>query len=353
MDILQSTVQNIDDPRHKLWFMRVAGMIYGFAVGDALGLQCDKMTNEAIKYRHPSGVKSFHPKREYVKNGIRNGDWTDETDQLIVAMDTMINTGWRFCKYTFATLLAQWGEHGFKEFGDTVGQSITGYLYRLISTEGFKNDPHGIAAGFNNPSIRATNEAMTRVPILSVSKKWMPTVIDSVLCTNSDPRCITTAIVYGNLLHGILMPSFDIVQDDDEYLREMINTIAARYIDDVHQIEYERYMRIYFVEPENVLKYLGLDSDEMENTFVTLGVILYAFRACRERVMLEDQYDDIYTDIVLNVINHGGDTDGNAAHAGSIVAAILGYKFVPPKWIEHLLYNSWLAAKFITFLSAC
>ena len=63
---------------------RLKGTIYGQAIGDALGLGTEGMTDEDMAWKYPNGIKYYceifqdrHRKRWKI------GDWTDDTDMML------------------------------------------------------------------------------------------------------------------------------------------------------------------------------------------------------------------------------------------------------------------------------
>lgn len=63
---------------------KVKGTIYGQAIGDALGLGTEGMTDEDMAWKYPNGITYYsdifqdrHRKRWKI------GDWTDDTDMML------------------------------------------------------------------------------------------------------------------------------------------------------------------------------------------------------------------------------------------------------------------------------
>lgn len=70
---------------------RFKGVIYGQAIGDALGLGTEGMTDEDIAWKYPTGLQHYsqiyqdrHRKRWKI------GDWTDDTDMMLCIADAVI-----------------------------------------------------------------------------------------------------------------------------------------------------------------------------------------------------------------------------------------------------------------------
>ena len=70
---------------------RFRGCLYGQAIGDALGLGTEFMTDEDIAWKYPHGLQHYkqifqdrHRKRWEI------GDWTDDTDMMLCIADAVI-----------------------------------------------------------------------------------------------------------------------------------------------------------------------------------------------------------------------------------------------------------------------
>ena len=69
---------------------RFRGCLYGQAIGDALGLGTEFMTDEDISWKYPNGLQHYnqiyqdrHRKRWEI------GDWTDDTDMMLCIADAV------------------------------------------------------------------------------------------------------------------------------------------------------------------------------------------------------------------------------------------------------------------------
>ena len=67
------------------------GCLYGQAIGDALGLGTEGMTDEDMAWKYPNGIRHYsqifqdrHRKRWEI------GDWTDDTDMMLCILDSFV-----------------------------------------------------------------------------------------------------------------------------------------------------------------------------------------------------------------------------------------------------------------------
>ena len=70
---------------------KIKGIIYGQAIGDALGLGTEGMTDEDMAWKYPNGIRHYseifqdrHRKRWKI------GDWTDDTDMMLCIANAVI-----------------------------------------------------------------------------------------------------------------------------------------------------------------------------------------------------------------------------------------------------------------------
>ena len=67
------------------------GVLFGQAIGDALGLGTEGMTTEDMAWKYPNGIQHYgqifqdrHRKRWEI------GDWTDDTDMMLCIAEAVI-----------------------------------------------------------------------------------------------------------------------------------------------------------------------------------------------------------------------------------------------------------------------
>lgn len=73
---------------------RFKGVIYGQAVGDALGLGTEGMTDEDIAWKYPDGLRHYSQiLQDSHRSRWKIGDWTDDTDMMLCIADAVIEDG--------------------------------------------------------------------------------------------------------------------------------------------------------------------------------------------------------------------------------------------------------------------
>ena len=106
---------------------KLKGTIYGQAIGDALGLGTEGMTDEDMAWKYPNGITHYsdifqdrHRKRWKI------GDWTDDTDMMLCIANAVVKD-----KGVNLTSIAQ----NFKDWamGEPMGIGETTYKVLILA----------------------------------------------------------------------------------------------------------------------------------------------------------------------------------------------------------------------------
>ena len=118
---------------------RIKGTIYGQAIGDALGLGTEGMTDEDMAWKYPNGIRHYsdifqdrHRKRWKYSDIFQDrhrkrwkiGDWTDDTDMMLCIANAVIKD-----KGVNLTSIAQ----NFKDWADGEPMGIGETTYKVLS----------------------------------------------------------------------------------------------------------------------------------------------------------------------------------------------------------------------------
>jgi len=320
-------------------YNNIVGLIYGCAIGDCLGVQVEGMSEEDIIKYFPTGIKDMP--RQSIR-GIAAGDWTDDTDQLILLMDNLIVTNFKFDANLYARQLLNWRDHGFAELGDTAGMGIGQLTARVMSKDCFLSDPIKAAnqAYYELGSDRAPNGAIMRCGIAACSANWSTIAVNQTLITHADCRCVASTWATVSICRSLCIGETPNYKHVLKLAGNFINKTNTTYLN-----EWNKYYSIYTGDLNNMLIDLELgDIPKQGYTLKTFGCGIYALRQ-----ILEEKNTD-YRCIQLSIIKQGGDADTNAAVSGMILGAYLGYTKLPKPWLNQLIHKKWLDKKIITML---
>lgn len=121
-DPLNSILTNV---KRKDFVNRLLGCAYGQALGDAYGLSTEFQTRVQVEHTYPDSMQLI-PFPDYIQTPHarrwKRGDWTDDTDQWVLVMETLIEENGD--AVTFARKLSRWVRQGFPELDDFGGLGL-------------------------------------------------------------------------------------------------------------------------------------------------------------------------------------------------------------------------------------
>lgn len=304
---------------------KIKGVFFGQAIGDALGLGTEFMTKKTVKQHYPNGLSEYsaiiqdaHRKRWAI------GDWTDDTDQFLCIVDSIIQSG-NVDEIEFAKELYRW----FKDAPMGIGQTV----YRVLSMPQFTLYPHRAAEmiwRFSKKQI-ASNGAIMRTSILGTYDFWNYASVERnttkiARVTHWDSRCAGSCVIVSLLIAHLL-------KENDELDIQQLISIADTYDDRI-----KPYIELAY---EKDIALLQLDEP------TSIGYTLKALSAGLWGYINATNFEEG----ILEIIHEGGDADTNACIAGSILGAKFGYHSIPKKYIDGLLYRGVLEEKLDAYLS--
>mmetsp|Transcript_15502 Transcript_15502/g.20613 ORF Transcript_15502/g.20613 Transcript_15502/m.20613 type:complete len:422 (-) Transcript_15502:176-1441(-) len=317
---------------------RIRGCIFGAALGDAIGLCTEFMTQSQVEENYPPDFEFFpgcdvHPDSHRMM--FPKGDWTDDTDQMILILQSLLQTGGR-CNdqgSDFASQLVTWKDSGFSGLGDSGGAGLGQTTKKIILTDGFINEPCTAARKVWEQSGKslAPNGAVMRTAVTGVPFFWDSVIVDEntlAYCrvTHADPRCAASCVAISHCVSLLLRGIDDvnrILSDALPHAEKHLNSHEC--IDEFH-----RFASVSSLEQ--------LELDEPHSigyTFKCMGSGLWALRVVG---------DLGFSETLQQIVRAGGDADTNGVVAGALAGARLGYSRLPAAWLTGLPYALWLEA---------
>lgn len=352
------------------------GLIFGCALGEAIGLQFKNGSPEDIISRSESNklfMESEYnlgfPYRNTV-NGVPVCDWVDKTDQLIIVMNTLREciannrlVGYSRIQFNdpvvkelrlktdeshklhipeknlsaeklFGHRLKIWCTDGFPDIGDNCGKGVEGMILQTTTRVGYVRNPIGTAQNIwihrNKP---ATNSCVPRSSIIGIVDNYGDMIrLADRFCqiTHPDPRCRASSIIIAHLIH-----TFTHTKVKKENIEDviMVSYMVGRNFlkDSKHKTQLDKYCY-------NTLDGLELNVEGVSDfCFRALGVGIWALRyLCRTKNL-----KNVYLRVIKRVVYCGGDATTNASVAGLLMGCWLGYEKLP-KLVEEMPNNDWL-----------
>ncbi|MCU0639466.1 MAG: ADP-ribosylglycohydrolase family protein [Candidatus Krumholzibacteria bacterium] len=312
---------------------RIRGTIYGQAIGDALGLGTEFLTKSAVRKYYPRGLADYD---QIIRDGHRRkwkeGSWTDDTDQMLCIMESIIDRREVDTK-DIALRLYRWVASGAADVGNTV--------HSVISQPGFLDDPHRASESVWEKSGRsaAANGGVMRTSVLGVWDYRYPSRVRenaAKVCriTHHDPRCVGSCVVVCLAISAILrgVTSIDELFEDAYDEGALHDPRIAEYLDrskgSLDALDLDE----------------GLDPEAGSNGSIgyTLKALGAAFWAMKHSLSFEGG--------ISKVIHEGGDADSNGAVTGALLGALFGFSEIPGRLVSSLRGRARLEEKTVRLL---
>jgi ADP-ribosylglycohydrolase/Leucine-rich repeat (LRR) protein len=347
---------------------RVFGLIFGKALGDAVGLCSEFLMHAQASYTCPTDEldpMQMHRDRHRVR--WLQGDWTDDTDQAILLLETLLihpRTDGRLDCKVFARDLLQWAEYGFPELGDDGGMGIGQTVARVLHHPSFLTEPHAAASEVWKASgcTVAANGALMRCAPLALFGFWQnfdgplgktkkPKIgdavsdlkkdamlvrmntVDACRVTHADPRCIASCLALNMAIVAILRGERDMAKILAVAEKEGLQAFAVQPEEGSKSDLYADWTKeLTSLIRESQLDQLDLsDATKMGYTYKCLGAAFACFRTSND-----------FEQSIIKITLCGGDADTNGAVVGALLGAKLGFRALPDKWLQCLPHRDWL-----------
>lgn len=323
---------------------KIRGVLFGQAIGDALGFGTEFLSKNEVLFTYPDGLTDYSQIRFFsrIKNRFEQledwrwqpGDWTDDTDLMICILDSLLANK----QINLRDIAIR-----FQDWAMTDGFGIGGTMSRVINDPEFLENSHDVALQFWESRERqvAANGAVMRTSILGIWQYQDPQKVRfnaEQVCklTHADPRCIASCIAVCLTISQLLQGAVDI--------DKLIGTLVPQ-VKPFHP-EVEEY---FIKAKESSLALLHLDEGLNSGEQVKLGYTLKTLGAAFWSLL----HAQTFREGILSVIHEGGDADTNAAVAGALLGARFGYNSIPSSWINGLVYKEQLWNKVEELINLC
>ena len=291
---------------------KLKGTVYGQAIGDALGLGTEGMTDEDMAWKYPNGITHY---KEIFQDRHRKrwkiGDWTDDTDMMLCIANAVVKD-----KGVNLTSIA----NNFKEWANGEPMGIGENTYKVLTIGDYVEHPLEVSKKIWEMSHEksAANGGLMRTSIVGLFPKAVEECASNICrLTHYDPRCVGSCVIVSELIHSL-------VYSDKGLSYHQISDIGRKYD--------ERIPEFIDLSLSPDIRALELqDEDSVGYTLRTLSAALWAYWHART-----------FEEGLLAVVRAGGDADTNAAVACAILGAKFGYQAIPAEYKEGLIYREQL-----------
>lgn len=347
---------------------KILGMIYGHALGDAVGLQtkfkvCGDLDEIVFPYDQPI-------------RDLPKCDWTDDTDHLILVMQSLIENRMQLDECDIAARLKHWATSGFSELDDTSGR-LGSTTALVINHNKFLTEPR-IAAGeiWNNSGKKlAPNGSLMRTSIIGALPDLDRVVKNSAdlsAITHYDPRCIAACVFQSVIVHQLIYGS-ELTRSKDvdvlinaawsqtrpyilnapaetEFANKRHLPTPKSYSDQRFKSREAEFLHWIDVGYNENLRKLHLD-DQVKRGFVLKCLAASVYVMQMIYISLNENKTINFKKFVSTLALEAGDANTNCAVAGACLGAHLGYLALPADWIAALPNRDWLNRIIIQFIN--
>ncbi|MBW2065552.1 MAG: ADP-ribosylglycohydrolase family protein [Deltaproteobacteria bacterium] len=284
---------------------KARGVLYGLAIGDALGRPAEFMPLSDIK-------------RKYGQKGIQDlpepALFTDDTQMSLAIAEALVRAGHR----DIETIMGAVKEEFLKWYHSPDTPSRAPGRTCLTGVANMESGIHWTRSGM--PESKGCGSAMRAAPIGYLyqhhPEKLREVAHATGICTHGHPTadaaCIGAAYLVKLALDGVEPSSMT------GELLGFTRGISDEWEQAIGRVE----ECINWGEEEEALEYLGEGWVGEE----AVALSLYCFL----------RYPDSYEKVVIGGANTNGDSDSVACIAGSISGAFLGIEAIPERWIKNI-----------------
>lgn len=288
-------------------------MLYGYAIGDALGLGTEFMTKRIVGIKYPDGLKTYSQiVRDAHRSQWKRGEWSNDTNYVLALIDSMTETE-SFDPLDYARRLAKWYNNDLFD--------ITQCMRWVLSQPDFKKNPYSVSrrVWHDMQDIGNPSDALGRSLLAGVwNENVTQNAIDITRLTHPRPRCETAAVLIAYMANNILWN--DRTPDYNE-VRELAmkeNREVVMYVDMANDTD----LGVFDLD----------DPDTCWYARKAMGSALWAL-----------WHNDSPIKALLTIINEGGDADTNAAVAVGLMGLRHGIKAFPAEYINGLVNGERIA----------
>jgi len=284
--------------------------IWGFIVGDALGVPFEFTDREVMKVNPATGMIGYGAHHQPA------GTWSDDSSMMLCVLDNLIHQG---SPADLATRFVNWYTKGYMTaHGEAfdIGHTTRNAIDNLIA----EVKPH--LSGGNRVYSAGNGSLMRCLPYAFKEDISINSMIIENKITHRSHLCHLCCIFYVRFVKHLL--------DGGNKLSAMkYATACIKFGWNISDDEEEStllgwgYFKKLFAKG-----FSNLPESEIQSTGYALSTL--------EAVIWCFLNTDNYKDAVLKAVNLGGDTDTIAALTGGLAGLAYGYDSIPREWISEI-----------------
>ncbi|KAK3898973.1 ADP-ribosyl glycohydrolase [Staphylotrichum tortipilum] len=349
---------------------RVAGVLIGSALGDAIGLYTEFLSASHAAAAYPTGrftLTGPSPtpfKLDSHRAPKSPGHWTDDTDHALLLLLSFLRTASTTqpanqqplpTQTDLAARLRVWVTQGFRPL-ETLPLGLGRLVGTVVATAGFETDPEAVARGYWERTGKrvAPNGSLMRTHPLGIvclmreEEEGFKVAAELSRVTHVDPRCVVACVIGTGLVRAVVRGEVQGEEGVDEVVERAVEWWEKEGRKEGEELDREELWR--HVKPKGGLKGLELDEQAaIGYVYKTLGSGMELLRMAIQRMAASKrgllERSRLFEDLITDLIMRGGDADTNACFAGALLGGYLGYSALPDHWKHGLTHQEWLLGK--------
>ena len=299
----------------EIFFKQIRGSIFGFIVGDALGVPGEFMTREQLAADPITDMRGggFHEQLP--------GTWSDDTSMTLCSIQSIIDKGIDYDDQMrrFGDWLWNATNTAHDEVFDVGGATKSAIFDYVKGTPALECGSDADYSCGNGSLMRMLPTALYiagRHGNIRLDDRSAEIIHNSSICTHAHKRCQMACGIYASVIFRLCCggylysAAFSGVYDALKYYRN-----RPDFADVIQDFE-------------------GLEDIKTwtEEQISGSGYVVHTLQAALWCLMTTSGY----AECVLKAVNLGEDTDTTAAVAGSLAGLWYGYETIPVNWVEAL-----------------
>lgn len=302
---------------------RIKGSLFGFFVGDALGVPVEFLGREELKQKKVTKML------EYGTHNQPIGTWSDDSSMVIATIDSLIKNKSINYKDIMNNFLKWYEEAEYTPNNRVfdIGNATSSALQK------YKRDKTTYICGSKEVYSNGNGSLMRILPI----SIYLHYTEEPMFEINKEVSSMTHAHIYSILscvIYSVLISEFlkelnmkKAYINMQQIIKSLLEDNNNRIIESSEDLK-QKFNRIIYNDI-SLLK---------EKEIKSSGYVIDSLEACLWALLTTNNYKDA----VLKAVNLGEDTDTIGALTGGLAGLVYGYKAIPESWIEVLKKKEYL-----------
>lgn len=288
-------------------------VVWGFVVGDALGVPFEFIERVSIKENPCTGITG------YGTHGQAPGTWSDDTSMMLCVLENLLNGG---NTQSLSELFIKWYKQGYMTANGEVfdiGITTRTALNNIINSGSYKH------SGLKHQSSLGNGALMRCLPYALGSdfhKSSFQMVLDSRI-THAHALSHHCCLFYVRMVRALLEGATkqEALASAVSYLRMGMRITDGEYSENMRCIrDFSRLMAPDF-------------QCLAEQHIKSSGYVVHTLEAAVWCFLNSSSY----AESVLRAVNLGGDTDTIAALTGGLSGLYYGFENIPDEWLHEIV----------------